>query len=260
MKQYVLAAIILSVSGINFDLHGEENEALPSQAKELDEQAAYPLVDYEVVIDRVASMVRDGDALDLAEAQGLDIVEVQWEDTGRYENSSYGPNISDVTISVVRPAIEDTGEGLVQGPGVALTPMPVLRFPNFTDKTADLPIESIFLLAGNEKKGQALQPVRLDDFLRDIPRYMSDPSQWAGANRSLLAARDTHVLTSAQAAFLPIPKGGEAEFHPTIYNYQSIPFDPAVLVILATPAGTSLTIVENAGDDDNGIGQLLFFK
>ena len=81
-----------------------------------------------------------------------------------------------------------------------------------------------------------------------------------GPEHLLIGGRDTHVLTSAQAAFLPIPKGGKAEFHPTIYNYQSLPYDPAVLVILATPNGTSLSVIENISTDDEDSGQLLYFN
>ena len=36
----------------------------------------------------------------LAGKYGLNILNVTWEDTGRYQNSSVGPNISDVTIQV----------------------------------------------------------------------------------------------------------------------------------------------------------------
>jgi hypothetical protein len=56
------------------------------------------------------------------------------------------------------------------------------------------------------------------------------------------------VLVSAQAAFLPIPKEGEAEFNPVIFNYQSYAGDPAVLTIVATREGTSATIIDNVRD------------
>ena len=59
---------------------------------------------------------------------------------------------------------------------------------------------------------------------------------------SLLAEnRDSHVLVSAQACFLPIPPDGIAEFNPVLFNYQSYAGDPAVLTILATREGTSIT-------------------
>jgi hypothetical protein len=46
--------------------------------------------------------------------------------------------------------------------------------------------------------------------------------------------------SSAQAVFLPIPKQGQGEFNPVLFNYQSSPGSPAVLTILVTRQGTSL--------------------
>ena len=64
---------------------------------------------------------------------------------------------------------------------------------------------------------------------------------------SLLAGRDTHVLVSAQAGFLP-GREGIAEFNPVLFNYQSFPGDPAVLTIVATREGTSVTVIDNKRD------------
>jgi hypothetical protein len=78
-----------------------------------------------------------------------------------------------------------------------------------------------------------------------------------------LAERDTHVLVSAQAAFLPIPREGKAEFNPVIFNYQSYAGDPAVLTIVATREGTSATIIDNVRDAfpvGFSWGQRLFFN
>ena len=52
-------------------------------------------------------------------------------------------------------------------------------------------------------------------------------------------------MASAQACFLPIPNKGKADFNPVLFNYQSIPDDPAVLAILATREGTSVTVIDN---------------
>jgi len=96
--------------------------------------------------------------------------------------------------------------------------------------------------------------------LRD---YLSEPDSWAGQKNSLLAERDSHVLVSAQAAFLPIPQSGEATFNPVLFNYQSYPGDPAVMTILATREGTSMTVIDNQRDGfDAGRtwGQRLFFN
>ena len=45
-------------------------------------------------------MVSDSKASRLVSEHGLQIINVAWEDTGRYAGSSVGPNISDVTIQV----------------------------------------------------------------------------------------------------------------------------------------------------------------
>ncbi|MCJ2544248.1 hypothetical protein [Thermostichus vulcanus] len=217
---------------------------------------------YKRVIDQTISMTGDPQTRALAERYGLDIVNITWEDTGRHKGSALGPNISDMTIQVQQfnPA---TGS-------YELSLMPVIRYPNFTDLSADLPLDGLRLLVGNEK-GEDLQPVPLRDLLGDLRRYLHDGSSWAGNRRSLLAPRDSHVLVSAQAAFLPIPKGGSAQFNPVLFNYQSYPGNPAVLTILATREGTSITVIDNQRDSGLGSspqsfaagyswGQRLFFN
>jgi hypothetical protein len=141
--------------------------------------------------------------------------------------------------------------------------MPVLRPPNFEDRTADVPLDRIWLRVGNERAGRRERVITLRDFLADPARWLS--AQDAGVIRSgsLLAPRDTHALVSAQATFLPVPRTGEATFHPVIFNYQSTRDDPAVLTILVTRQGTSLTVVDNARDTVSGgasWGQRLFFN
>ncbi len=210
--------------------------------------------EYAYVVESVAEMAWDGRAYDLVSSFGLDLVNVAWEDTGRYQGSSVGPNISDVTIQV---QYEDPRSG---EPLLAL--MPVIRHPNFTDLTADLDLDDFYLLVGNER-GAALERVTLREYLGDFRRYLTDPDSWAGRGDSLLAERDEHVLVSAQAAFLPIPREGIAEFNPVIFNYQSYEGDPAVLTIVATREGTSATIIDNVRDGFPAgptWGQRLFFN
>jgi hypothetical protein len=192
--------------------------------------------------------------LRLATSHGLDVLNVTWEDTGRYYNSAVGPNISDVTIQVqhINP---DTGQ-------YELTLMPVIRFPNFTDVTADITMDEFYLLVGNER-GNGLERISLENYLGNFRRFLSDPDSWAGREKSLLASRGSHVLVSAQAAFLPIPKNGKATFNPVIFNYQSYQGDPAVLTIVATREGTSATIIDNVRDAfpaGFSWGQRLFFN
>jgi len=208
---------------------------------------------YADVVARVASMVSDPEARALASRHGLQLLDLTWEDTGRWLGSSVGPNISDVTIEVA------SGDRDAQ----RLALMPVLRFPNFSDRTADVRLERIFLRVGNEKAGAGERVISLRELLADPGRYLSHPAVGSIRGGSLLAPRDGHALLSAQAAFLPVPRGGKATFHPVIFNYQSTARNPAVLTILVTRQGTSLTVVDNARDTARGgrsWGQRLFFN
>jgi hypothetical protein len=209
---------------------------------------------YLQAIQLTAAMAGDPVAQSLAAEHGLNIVNVMWEDTGRYKGSSVGPNISDVTIQVMNQDPE-TGE-------YQLSLMPVIRYPNFSDLTADISPDRFYLLVGNERGGE-LHKVSLREYLGNFRTYLHDGSSWAGRRNSLLAERDSRVLVSAQAAFLPVPQQGNAEFNPVIFNYQSYQGDPAVLTIVASREGTSATIIDNVRDAfPTGFswGQRLFFN
>jgi hypothetical protein len=206
---------------------------------------------YREVVDRVAGLASDAKAQQLAARFGMQVLNVLWEDTGRYQGSAVGPNISDVTIEVA------DGEGDDR----KLALMPVVRFPNFEDKTADVRLDRFYLRAGNERDGASERVITLRDLLADPARYLSLPHNGRIKGGSLLAPRDSHALMSAQAAFLPVPRGGKATFYPVIFNYQSTARNPAVLTILVTRQGTSTTIVDNARDTSSGSwGQRLFFN
>ncbi|MEE9216317.1 MAG: hypothetical protein V3U32_02680 [Anaerolineales bacterium] len=209
---------------------------------------------YLEAIQRTSAMVWDDHALRLAQMHGLDLINVTWEDTGRFYNSAVGPNISDMTIQVQHQD-PNTGEYM-------LTLMPVIRYPNFVDLTADISPDDFYLLVGNED-GDDLERVTLAEYLDNFRKYLSHPGSWAGRSSSLLAPRDSHVLVSAQAAFLPVPQHGEATFNPVIFNYQSYAGDPAVLTIVASREGTSATVVDNMRDAFPAgwsWGQRLFFN
>jgi hypothetical protein len=91
---------------------------------------------------------------------------------------------------------------------------------------------------------------------------MTLPNKGKIKGGSLLAQRDRHALVSAQATFLPIPRDGQATFWPVIFNYQSSRRNPAVLTLLVTRQGTSMTIVDNVRDTVGlgSWGQRLFFN
>jgi hypothetical protein len=198
---------------------------------------------YRQAIQKTAQMVGDREAQRLAAGHGLNILNVTWEDTGRYKGSAVGPNISDMTIQVAArdPRTERLG----------VTCMPVIRYPNFSDKTCDLDPRDFTLLVGNEDRPDApLKRVSLRDFLEEPTRYLSKPASWkTGKRKTLLAPeRDSKVLVSAQACFLPVPKANKATFNPVVFNYQSVSGDPAVLTVLATREGTSVTVIDNKRD------------
>lgn len=212
-----------------------------------------PPPDYARVVSKVANMVSDSSVATGASRRGLSVVNVMWEDTGRAQGSSLGPNISDLTLQV-RYKEQDSG--------FVTALMPVIRFPNFTDRTGDIPADRFFVRVGNERAGGgSLQTVPLTDLLKDLRAFASVPDSIKGSG-NLLAPRDTHFLVSAQAVFLPIPKEGKAEFNPVIFNYQSAPGSPAVLTILVTREGTSVSVIENRADDRTaqGRGQQIYFN
>jgi hypothetical protein len=228
----------------------------PNQDPPVLEQKPKPAPDlsraYDRMVQKVAGMTSDDRAYNLASAFGLNILDVMWEDTGRWEGSSVGPNISDVTIEV---------EGYKKGKSQHTYLMPVMRYDNFTDKTADIKIDKIVIPVGNQREGGTLELVSLKELLESPEQYMSTHDKGKIKGGTLLAKRDTHVLVSAQHAFLPVPKEGRATFWPVIFNYQSAKKNPAVLTILVTRQGTSMTIIDNNRDSiGNDWGQRLFFN
>ncbi len=211
-----------------------------------------PAPSFSEIIARVTGMSSDYGLLQRANRYGLDIVDLTWEDTGRNVGSSVGPNISDLTLQVREPL--GRGEGRTHL-------LPVLRYPNFSDTTGDVRLDKIWVKVGNQHRASKVVSVPLSELLGNMRAYLADPGSLPGAG-NFLARRDTHVLTSAQHVFMPLPKTGKAEFTPVLYNYQSSPDNPAVLSLLVTRQGTSATIIENWSGDQSyqTWGQQLFFN
>jgi len=80
-----------------------------------------------------ASIVNDSGSDELFKQAGLTSTLVSWDDSGRDKNACVGRNISDVTL------------GLEDG-----SLMPIIRKPNFTDVTCDVPLDTFKLLAGGK--------------------------------------------------------------------------------------------------------------
>ena len=239
---------------------GQPSSPMPATAHSL----APSTPEYRQAVQRTAQMTDDSKAQRLAKRHGLDILNLTWEDTGRYNNSAVGPNISDMTIQV---ATSDPRTRQIE-----TTCMPVIRTPNFADKSCDLDPHDFTLLVGNQTpeapgvayaNHRSLRRVSLYDFLQEPTAFLTHPNSWKGGKpRTLLAPnRDSKVLVSAQACFLPVPRHGKATFNPVLFNYQSYAKNPAVLTILATREGTSMTVIDNTRDAfENGSawGQRLF--
>ena len=206
--------------------------------------------EYGRVIGKVANMVSDADLASRVRRRNLALVNVAWEDTGRAQGSALGPNISDLSLQVRRRDPNGQFESSI---------MPVIRPPNFTDRSGDVPADRFFVRVGNEQ-GQSLRSVPLTDVLKNLKGFAAKPDSILGTG-NLFDARDSHFLVSAQAVFLPIPKSGKAQFNPVLFNYQSAPSSPAVLTILVTRQGTSMQVIENKSDDATaaGWGQELYF-
>ncbi len=180
----------------------------------------------------------------------LTITNVSWQDAGRGHGSAYGRNISDVRLlSLYREAGE-----------IKQIAQPIIRLDNFEDKTVDINMEEVFVPVGNAWGLEKPFAVTLKDLLEHMSQFLSWREDIKG---SLYLERDSEVLVSAQASIMPVPKGGEAHFVPAIYNYQSKPGNPAVLVILVSNRGTSITVVDNKRDTFRSeafsrVGQMLF--
>lgn len=202
---------------------------------------------FQAAIDRVVAMPNDRELGDRVRKLGLNVVNVMWEDTARTPGSAWGANITDMTLQVRDPSRRAHKHLL-----------PVIRYPNFTDKTGDVPFDQVKIKVGNEK-GETLQVVTLREYLTNLSNYVSDRRTYHADNRSLVTDKDTHVLVSAQACSLPIPQQGKCSFNPVLFNYQSRSDSPAVLAILISTEGTSATIIDNNHDKANW-GQNIYFN
>lgn len=207
---------------------------------------------FRAVVQRVVRMPSDRELQRRARASGVRFVSLTWEDTGRSWGSSGGPNISDLTLEVIDRF----------GPRPRTRLLPVLRYPNFSDRTADVPADRIRIRVGNEREGGDLQTLELREVLARLRAHLSFPDRFRAASDDFTAPRDTHYLVSAQHVFVPVPDGESVELAPVLFNYQSEPGTPAVLCLLVTREGTSIQIIENRYDRTlpNGWGQRLYFN
>ena len=154
----------------------------------------------------------------IAESHGLNIMDVAWEDCARTKGSSWGPNITDMTLSVY---------------GVN---MPIIRKPNFADITSDQAISKFNVTVGNEGYEEK-KIISFKEYLENISVYTKNNNL-----TSMYLPRDEKILVSSQACILPL-QYGKCEFNVKLYNYQSSD-QAAILVIVCSSEGTSCQIIK----------------
>lgn len=200
---------------------------------------------YSLLAESLSQLPSDRQVRSQLEKFGMTITETSWQDAGRYNNSSGGSNISDVTLAAL--VVNRKGD-------VETVKQPIIRLDNYKDITVDVDLDKVFIPVGNSW-GVTPFAVSLREFIENMGEFTS----WREKVGNLLAARDKEVLVSAQSAILPVTEGGEAHFVPAIYNYQSTASHSAALVILVSNRGTSVTLIDNTRDKvTDGRGQMLF--
>lgn len=163
----------------------------------------------ETITEEVHNLTHDEVAQQKFQTHGYSINNVTWEDTARNKNSCWGPNITDQTLMVKENDEEYS--------------MPVIRKPNFTDETSDVPLDQFTLLTGNEEDAKELTQVSLRDYLKKMNWYLE---------------RDEKIMLSTQACILPLKKGF-CQFGVQLFNYQTQSDDPTLAVIVSSSQGCS---------------------
>ena len=92
-----MALAVVGISGMYRTVQAEPpsgNPAVRRDRKSAPRLTPAQAAAYRAAVERTAAMVSDSRAQALAGRLGLNILNLTWEDTGRYKGSSVGPNIS----------------------------------------------------------------------------------------------------------------------------------------------------------------------
>lgn len=202
--------------------------------------------EYISVVSELATLDRNRSVSAFLMGLGLDISMVSWQDTGRHRNSAGGSNISDARLI----ALTATERGQIQ-----THVMPIIRLPNFEDKTVDVDLSEVTIPMGN---AWGVKPFGVS--LKTVLERLSTFTSFEEPIESLYLERDSQVLVSAQTSVLPVPSKGQAYFVPSLYNYSSSAGNPATLVLLVSNRGTSVTVLENNRDkiQSGESGQIIY--
>lgn len=193
-----------------------------------------------------------------------------WPEATQRQQRAAGEGLE--LLSLTRPPVVEQGdaEGRVESIGFSLQvhttgprwgeprlySMPVFRSRAHPDSRR-VPPDAIELVVGNELPASSASPlplrpiprrVTLREYLGRFRRYLSRPASWPGPWTSLLAERDSEVVLRAQVCPLAVDSEGRATYTPVVIARGQRSGAPGTLVILATPYGTSATIL--TGDRD----------
>lgn len=183
----------------------------------------------------VTMIARIKENRELAARHGVALTEVAWEDTARSPHSALGPNVSDLSLHVYCGSDNRVDSSAA-----------IVRRPNFTDVTCDLPISRFNVTVGNESLA-APRRISLADYLRDFKRYNTRTEIDGSLYDLERRGEDTHVLASSQTCLLPLSRHDtECEFEVEVRSYDTFyegTLRNKVLLIVASAEGTSATIV-----------------
>lgn len=178
----------------------------------------YPEYDLSSIAGKVASIANNSKLQSLASKYSLNILNITWEDTARSKQSCFGPNISDMTLKLVENSVL----------------LPVIRKPNFSDETTDVPLDKFMIPIGNESGSTNSVKISLKEYLTNPKKFIKSENE---IDSLIDPIRDENILCSPQFCILPL-KNNTCEFNVHLFNYQSYS-EPAVLVLVVNNLGTS---------------------
>lgn len=155
---------------------------------------------------------------DACRQKGIQLSNISWEDVQRFENSCYGPNISDCTLST------STGVDL-----------PIAKMgSNFQDVVSIMDSKKIFLIVGNYENGEK-RAIRLCTYLKNIGAF--EPSLQNPTLSLYDTVNDSKITVRYQVVLVP---NNSVEVIPTVFNYQTKSSkSPKNLMALSCHLGTT---------------------
>ncbi len=148
----------------------------------------------------------------------MSVQNVSWEDISRNKNSSFGNNITDMTLCMQDDYSNPDKKSKVL--------CPIIRHANFNDKTFDVPVDTFNVFDSDEKK-----VLKLSDYLKKLDVY--DPRDEQG------------VILQTQCCILPVISNKKTNFCVSLYNYTANSRSPSTLAICSIKNSTSSILLKH---------------